>query len=60
MGQVDKASPGSGLGEKDNENYKALKAYGHSPAKALEICLDARRHNHYAQRHIDFVRKVVQ
>jgi hypothetical protein len=34
--------------------YEALKAYGHSPAKAAEIVLDANRGDWFSQRWINF------
>jgi hypothetical protein len=36
--------------------YNALKSFGHSPQKALEILLDAKRGDRYALNWIRFVR----
>jgi hypothetical protein len=41
-------------------DYDALKAYGHSPAKAAEIVLDASRGNERAANWIAIVRQAVQ
>lgn len=43
----------------DNSAYAALKAYGHSPFKAAEIALDARRGDHYAVQHLELARRSV-
>jgi hypothetical protein len=40
-------------------NYAALKAYGHSPAKAAEIILDAKRGDFFCERYVAFVHKSV-
>jgi hypothetical protein len=37
-------------------DYAALKAYGHSPAKAAEIVLDASRGDCFCERYVAFVR----
>lgn len=37
-------------------DYEALKAFGHSAAKAAEIILDAKRDDPYSQRWISLVR----
>jgi hypothetical protein len=38
-------------------DYEALKSFGHSPVKAAEIVLDAKRGNEYARRWIALVRE---
>jgi hypothetical protein len=38
-------------------DYEALKAHGHSPAKAAEIILDAKRGDLFSRKWIEFVRK---
>lgn len=38
-------------------DYEALKAYGHSAAKAAEIILDANRGDFFSQRYLAFIRQ---
>lgn len=38
-------------------DYEALKAHGHSPAKAAEIALDAKRGDDFCRRWIAIARK---
>ena len=40
-------------------DYDALKAHGHSPAKAAEIVLDAKRRDDWSVRWIAMFRKIV-
>lgn len=40
-------------------DYAALKAYGHSPAKAAEIVLDAKRGDFFSRGWIAVVRKAL-
>lgn len=40
-------------------DYNALKVYGHSPAKAAEIVLDAKRGDFFSERWVAFVRKAL-
>lgn len=37
--------------------YEALKAHGHSPSKAVEILVDARRKNRFA---LSWIRQIVK
>lgn len=37
-------------------DYEALKAYGHSPAKAAEIVLDAKRGDFFSKQYLAFVK----
>lgn len=39
-----------------NNDYEKLKAHGHSPAKAAEILLDAKRGDSYSIKWIEIVR----
>lgn len=46
-------------GDGPQSDYAALKAYGHSPAKAAEIILDAKRGDKACERWIALVRKAI-
>jgi hypothetical protein len=38
-------------------DYEALKLFGHSPAKAKEIILDAKRGDKFSQQYLDLVKR---
>lgn len=41
-------------------DYEVLKAAGHTPAKAAEIALDAKRGDNFAKRWIEMSRRIIE